>query len=153
VNVREVLAAAVDHPGTQPAQPAADVPWKFKELSNAEQRIMANNWARVMKGKDRMPRMVRGIFTCPFRSCDSYGKDFGSPNAVLMHCDRTHTKRVDPNRNGNPRKKVSEPMTTTNTTNGNVTSQQPQQSSNAVPCKLLECPACGTRFYMVKGSQ
>lgn len=25
-------------------------------------------------------------------------------------------------------------------------------STNAIPCKLSECPCCGTRFYMVKGN-
>lgn len=35
--------------------------------------------------------------------------------------------------------------------NGAHTPQQ--QSSDAVACKLAECPHCGTRFYMVKGSQ
>lgn len=28
---------------------------------------------------------------------------------------------------------------------------QPQQSNQAVPCKLSECPCCGTRFYMIRG--
>src|SRR5262249_1024667 len=61
------------------ASPVFPVPLSFKLLTKAQRKISANNWARVSKGKDRMPQPIDGKFLCPWRLCPDFiqAKDFG----------------------------------------------------------------------------